>query len=288
MSIVVTGATGHLGRLAIEALLARGVPATTLVAAGRTVSKLTDLAERGVRVVAIDYIRPETLLPALTGAEKLLLVSGTAVGERVAEHSNVVAAAREAGVKHLVYTSAPRADTSPLVLAPDHKGTESVIRASGIPFTILRNNWYTENYAGTLQQARATGEVVGSAGDGRVASASRHDYAEAAAAVLTQPGHEGRTHELSGDTAWDFVELAAAIGGIIGREVAYRPLSTQEHLEFLTSAGLDEGTAGFVVTLDGNIRDGLLSETSGDLSRIIGRPTTPLSRGLAAAVAAMA
>ena len=284
MSIVVTGATGHFGRLAVEALIERGVPASDITAGGRRTDSIADLAERGVRVVSLDYNQPESLREAFDGAEKVLLVSSSEVGKRAEQHAAAVAAASAAGVKHLVYTSAPKADTSSLILAPEHKATEESIRASGIPSTILRNGWYTENYLGQVEQSRASGELVASVGDGRVASASRRDFAEAAAVVLTEPGHEERVYELSGDVAWDYNELASAIGGIVEREVTFRPVSSEEHFEILKSVGLDDGTAGFVVALDGNTRDGLLAETSGDLSKLIGRPTTPLAEGLAAAV----
>ncbi|MET0784128.1 MAG: NAD(P)-dependent oxidoreductase, partial [Leifsonia flava] len=180
--------------------------------------------------------------------------------------------------------SAPHADTSELILAPEHKATEELIRASGIPFTILRNGWYTENYVGTVTDAGTSGVIAASVGDGRVSSASRADYAEAAAVVLTTDGHEGAVYELSGDVAWSFAELAHAASEVLGTPVTFRSLSPEEHLAALAAAGLDEGTAGFVVALDGNIRDGLLAETSGDLARLIGRPTTPLVDGLRAAI----
>jgi NAD(P)H dehydrogenase (quinone) len=286
MSFVVTGATGHLGRLVVEAMLRRGTAPEQIVAVGRTVQKLDDLAARGVRVAQIDYTRPETLGAAFEGAEALLLVSGSEVGQRVAQHTNVVTAAKAAGVARIVYTSAPHADTSELVLAPEHKATEQLIRDSGIPFTLLRNNWYTENYVSTLEQARETGTVVGSAGAGRVASATRADYADAAAVVLTGTGHDNAVYELSGDVAWSFDELAATIATIVGREVSYEAVTPEEHLAILTAAGLDEGTAGFVVALDGNIRDGALAETSGELNGLIGRSTTSLEPGLRAALGA--
>ncbi|GEA87565.1 SDR family oxidoreductase [Cellulomonas cellasea] len=284
MSVVVTGATGHLGRLVVTELLARGVPAADVVATGRRVEAIADLAAQGVRVVASDYADPESLRAAFEGAGAVLLVSGNEVGQRVTQHGNAIEAAKAAGVGHLVYTSAPRATTSDLVLAPEHKATEELLAASGLTTTVLRNNWYTENYVATLEQARATGELVASAGDGRVASATRADFAAAAAAVLTTPGHGGKVYELGGDTAWTHHELAAAIGEVLGREVVYRPVSPEEHLAVLTTAGLDEGTAGFVVALDGNIRDGALADVTGDLSRLTGRPTTPLVDGLRAAV----
>ncbi len=281
MTIVVTGATGHLGRLTVDSLLARGVAASDIRAVGRSAERLAPLAARGVETAVIDFEKPETLTAAFAGADALLLVSGSEVGKRVAQHRNAIEAAEAAGVGRIVYTSAPKATESDLVLAPEHKATEELLAASSLPVTILRNNWYTENYTGLIGQAEATGELVGSAGSGRVASASRKDYAEAAAVVLTTPGHDGAVYELSGDTAWTFDELAATIGALVGREVGYRSVSPEEHTAILTGAGLDEGTAGFVVALDGNIRDGALADATSTLSELIGRPTTPLAQGLA-------
>jgi NAD(P)H dehydrogenase (quinone) len=283
MSLIITGATGHLGRLVVDSLIARGTAASDIVATGRDTAKLADLASSGVRVAELDYAKPETVAAVVTPGDTLLLVSASEPGNRADQHAAVIEAAKSAGVARIVYTSAPKATTSALVLAPDHKATEESLVASGVPFTILRNGWYTENYAGEVEKGRENGAIVASVGDGRVASASRKDYAEAAAVVLTAEGQEGKVYELSGDVAWDFDDLAAAIGGIVGREVVYTRLSPEEHTEMLTSFGLDAGTVGFVVALDGNIRDGLLSETSGDLARLIGRATTPLAEGLAAA-----
>ena len=284
MSIVVTGATGHLGRLIVEGLLRDGVAPDEIVAAGRSTDKIADLADRGVRVVQMDYADPESMAVAFAGAQTLMLVSSSEVGQRAAQHGAAIDAAKLAGVGRIVYTSAPKADNTALVLAPEHKITEELIRASGIPFTILRNSWYSENYAGTAAQAKEAGVLAASVGDGLVASASRVDYADAAVAVLTGEGHENAVYELSGDTAWNHTELAAVLTDILGRDVAYTSLTEAEHLAALEAAGLDAGTAGFVVALDGNIRDGLLAETSGELRALIGRPTTPLREGLAAAL----
>ncbi|QZN85782.1 SDR family oxidoreductase [Cellulomonas sp. C5510] len=285
MSIVVTGATGHLGRLVVEHLLADGVPAEQVVATGRRTERLADLAERGVRVAAVDYDSPETLAAALEGAEVVLLVSGSEVGRRVPQHRAVVEAAVAAGVRRLVYTSAPHADATPLVLAPEHKATEEIIRASGLTFTLLRNGWYTENYLGDVQQARESGEIVAAVGDGRVASAPRDDFAAAAAVVLRTEGHDDAVYELAGDVAWSFDELAAAASEVLGRPVVFRAVTSEQRRADLLAAGLDEGTAGFVVALEENTRDGLLAGGTGDLSRLIGRPTTPLVDGLRAALA---
>jgi len=281
MTIVVTGATGHLGRLTVDSLLARGVAASDIRALGRSAERLAPLAAQGVETGVIDFEKPETLTAAFAGADAVLLVSGSEVGKRVPQHRNAIEAAEAAGVGRLVYTSAPHATDGGLVLAPEHKATEELLAASSLPVTILRNNWYTENYTGLIDQAAATGEIVGSAGDGRVASASRKDYAEAAAVVLTTDGHEGAVYELSGDVAWTFDELASAVGALAGREVVYRSVTPEEHTSILTGAGLDEGTAGFVVALDGNIRDGELADATSTLAELIGRPTTPLAQGLA-------
>jgi NAD(P)H dehydrogenase (quinone) len=277
MSVVITGATGHLGRLVVEDLLAGGLPAERITATGRDTAKLADLAARGVATARADFDDPASLKAAFRGADTLLLVSGSEVGKRVDQHRHAVEAATEAGVGHIVYTSVLNAAETTLVLAPEHKATEEIILASGLPFTLLRNGWYSENYEQQLHQARETGTVLTSAGAGRVASASRPDYAAAAAAVLRDLAlHTGRVYELSGDTAWGFDEFAAAVGEVLGREVVVNNVSPEEHLAVLTGAGLDEGTAGFVVGLDTGTRAGELSSTTGDLSRLIGRPTTPL------------
>jgi NAD(P)H dehydrogenase (quinone) len=276
MSIVVTGATGHLGHLVVEKLLERGIAPDEVVATGRALDRIADLADRGVRTAALDYAEPH-LDGILEAGDTLLLVSGSEPGGRVALHRGVIEAAVKGGARRIVYTSAPKADDTTLVLAPDHAGTEQVLRTAGVPFTILRNNWYIENYAASLPRILAAGEVLGSAGDGRVASATRADYAEATAVVLTTDGHDDAVYELSGDSAWTFGEFAAALSSLVGREIAYRPVGSQEHLEALRAAGLDEGTAGFVVALDGNIRDGELDLVRPDLSRLVGHPVPALA-----------
>lgn len=277
---VVVGATGQLGHLVVKSLLSRGVPAGSILGTGRNQERLAELAALGVATAVVDLAGPTDIAAVLGAGDTVLLISGNEVGQRVAQHRHVIDAAVAAGVARIVYTSAPRADTSALILAPEHKATEELILASGLPYTILRNGWYSENYQAGVTQAAATGSLVASVGDGRVASAGRADYAEAAAVVLSTDGHDGKIYELSGDTAWDHHDLAAAIAEVTGSPVKYRPVSAEEHAEILTAAGLDAGTVGFVVALDGNIRDGLLAETSGDLARLIGRPTTPLSAGL--------
>ncbi|WP_236788396.1 SDR family oxidoreductase [Amycolatopsis sp. GM8] len=270
--IVVTGATGQLGRLVVEGLKTK-LPADQIVAAVRNPAKAADL---GVTVRQADYNEPETLTAALEGADKVLLISGTELGRRVAQHEAVVEAARKAGA-HIVYTSAPKAHDTALILAPEHKATEEIIRESGLPFTLLRNGWYHENYEETVREAAQTGEFIGSAGEGRTSSASRADFADAAVAVLTGDGHQNKVYELSGDTAWTRAELAATIAEAAGKPVTYADLTPEQHQAALVEAGLPEGAAQFTVALDGNTKDGLLGETSGELRALIGRPTTPIS-----------
>lgn len=276
MSVVVTGATGHLGRLIVEGLLDAGVAPAEIVAGGRRTERLADLAERGVRIAELDYDHPDTLAAALAGADTLMLVSGSEVGRRVPQHRAAIDAARAAGVRRVVYTSVPHADASTIVLAPEHKATEELLAASGLVTTILRNNWYTENYLPALQQAAATGQIVGSVGQGRVASASRADFAAGAVAVLTGEGHDGQVYELTGDVAWTHDELAAAAASVLGRDVVYRDVTPDEQRAGLLAAGLDEGTAGFLVTLDQDIAAGTLADATDILRTLIGRPTTPL------------
>lgn len=277
MTILVTGTSGHLGHLVVDALLDRGTPASDIVATARDTSRIADLAERGVRTAALDYADPASIAAALEGVDRVLLVSGSEPGSRLQLHKNVIDAAAAAGVAQLVYTSAPKADHTSLVLAPDHLATEQAIAAAGLPATIVRNSWYNENYLQQLDVARATGEIIGSAGEGRVASASRRDFAEGAAVVLTSDGHIGKTYEFAGDTAWTFDELASTLSEVLGKPVTYRNVTTDEHVAALQGAGLDAGTAGFVAALDANIVDGALDVQDDTLHRLIGRDTTPIA-----------
>lgn len=276
MSIVITGATGQLGRHVISSLLRLDVQLPDLVAAGRNEDKLGALRELDLATVRIDYTDPATLDEAFAGADTVLLISSSEVGRRVPQHRNAVDAAVRAGVSRLVYTSALGADRGKLLLAEEHLATEQAIAESGLPYTIVRNGWYTENFEPALRHAETTGVVLASAGEGRVASATREDYAEAIAAVLAQDGHSGQTYELSGDVAWSFDELAAALTEVLDREVTYRRLTPEQHLAELERTGVDESTARFLVALDANIEDGALDLVTGDLSRLLGRHTTPL------------
>ncbi|MEU0477640.1 SDR family oxidoreductase [Streptosporangium sp. NPDC006013] len=278
----ITGATGPLGRLVIDALLAGGVAAADIVAIARTPSKAADLAARGVVVREGDYSRPETLPAALRDVTNLLLISGNEVGRRVPQHTAVIEAARAAGVARIAYTSILRADSTELSLAAEHKATEIALRESGVPFTLLRNGWYTENYTGQLGQYLERGEILGAAGDGRIAAATRADYAAAAAAALTGEGHDNAVYELGG-TPFTLTELATTITEVTGTKVVYRDVTVPELAGVLQSAGLDEGTAHFVAGLDEAIAHGDLDAPDDDLIRLIGRPGTPPADAVRAA-----
>ncbi|MFH8249973.1 SDR family oxidoreductase [Microbacterium sp. B2969] len=284
MTILVTAAGGQFGHLAIDALLDRGVPAHDIVAGARTLSKAEDLAERGIRVVPLDYDAPETVAASLEGVDAVLLVSGSEPGKRYEGHKAVIDAAKEAGVAKVVYTSLAHADSVDFVLAPEHKSTEEYLAASGVPAVVLRNNWYIENYLPDALRAADTGVIAASVGDATVAAASRADYAEAAAVVLTEDGHLGRTYELSGDVAVSYSDLAGAAGEVLGRDVAYLAVSREQFEAALAEAGLDVGTIGFVAEMEAGIARGVLSDAHPTLSQLLGRPTTPVVDGLRTAV----
>ncbi|MET8702453.1 SDR family oxidoreductase [Kitasatospora sp. NPDC004723] len=281
---VVTGATGQLGRLVVEGLLAK-VPASEVAVVVRSAEKAADLAERGVTVRVADYDRPESLAGAFAAGDRVLFISGSEIGSRMPQHAAVVEAARAAGVALLAYTSAPGVAT--FKLADEHKATEALIRESGLPFALLRNGWYTENYLGDAAGTVERGAVVGSAGeDGRIATAPRRDYADAAVAVLIGEGHENAVYELSGDAAWSLPELAAELALASGKPVVFHPVTPEEHLRILVGAGLPEGFAGILVDVDAGIARGELAGTPGDLARLIGRPTVPLAQSVRTALGA--
>lgn len=284
MTIAITGATGHLGRLVIERLKAE-VPAAGIVALARSPAKAADL---GVAVREADYAKPETLASALSGVDTLLLISSSEIGRRVVQHRNAIEAARKAGVGRIAYTSLLHADTSPLDLADEHRATEAELRGSGIPHTVLRNGWYTENHTGSIGGALAGGAVIGSAGDGRISSAPRADYAEAAVAALTGEGHEGKTYELAGDDAHTLADLAAEISRQTGKTVPYKNLPEAEYAAALVGFGLPEGLAKAIAGWDvAGASKGALFDDGRQLSRLIGRPTTPLSAAVADALGAL-
>ncbi|WP_328905281.1 SDR family oxidoreductase [Streptomyces sp. NBC_00234] len=284
MSIVVTGATGELGRLVIDQLLAT-VPAASVAAVVRDKEKAAGLAARGVELRIADYNRPETLADAFRAGDRVLLVSGSEVGRRTEQHGAVIDAAKAAGVAQLAYTGVLGGPEADFLLAAEHKATEQLILDSGLPYTFLRNGWYTENYTANLAPVLEHGAVVANAGEGRVASATRADYAAAAAAVLTGEGHLGAAYELSGDAAWSLAEYASAIAEATGKEITYKNVPAAVHQEILVGAGVPEGFAAILVDVDEAIGRGLLAGTGGDLARLIGRPTTPLADSVKAAVA---
>jgi NAD(P)H dehydrogenase (quinone) len=281
MTIVVTGATGHFGRLAIEALLSRGVPADRIVAVGRSVEKIQDLAERGVVVKKASYDDPESLRAAFAGADKLLFVSGSEVGQRIAQHRNVIAAAKDAGIGKIVYTSAPHADTSPMILAQEHLATERALTESGVPSVFLRNGWYLENY--DLKGALEHG-LYGAAGEGRISIATRAELAEAAAAAIAADGIEQQVYELGGEGV-TLAELAAEVSRQSGRDVTYTDLAPEKYTEFLVSVGLPEQFAAVLADSDRGAAGGALYTGTEDLERLLGRPATPLADAVRAALA---
>jgi NAD(P)H dehydrogenase (quinone) len=277
--IVVTGANGQLGRLVISRLLSL-VGAASVIAAVRDPAKAADLAALGIQVRRADYADPASLDSAFAGATKLLLISSSEVGQRVAQHRNVVEAAQRAQVDLLAYTSILHADTSTLALADEHRATEALIRESGLPFVLLRNGWYTENYSGGIPSILAQGCMVGCAADGRISSASRQDYAEAAAAVLTQPVQAGAVHELAGDDAFTLTEFASELSHRVSRDLRYVDLPEAGYRDALIQAGLPAGLAGMLANSEAGAASGGLFDDQRQLSRLIGRPTTPWTDAL--------
>ena len=280
----VTGATGQLGRLVIDALLKK-VPAGDIVAAVRTPAKAADLAARGVGVRQADYSQPETLAAAFAGVDKLLLISGSEVGQREAQHKAVIEAARTAGVGFIAYTSLLHADSSPLGLGVEHRATEALLRASGVPFALLRNGWYSENYAASIAPALAHHAFIGAAGEGRIASAARQDYADAAAEVLLRVNQAGKVYELAGDDSYTLAQFAAEIAAQSGEKVEYVNLSQQEFAAALKSAGLPDGLAEMLADSDAGAEKDALFDDSHQLSQLIGRPTTSYQTVIRAALA---
>lgn len=287
-TIVVTGATGHLGRLVL-AELSKAAPTARLVGLARTPDRAADLAAQGAEIRKADYDRPDTLAAALAGADKVLLVSSNEMGRRLSQHQHVIAAATAAGVKLLAYTSILRADTSTLNLAAEHLATEQAIRGSGLPFVFLRNGWYTENYTANLASVVQHGAVFGAARDGRIAMAPRADYAAAAAAVMAggSAGHAGQIYELAGDRGYTLAEYAAEISRQLGRTIPYRDLPEADYRAALVLAGLPEPYAVLIAESDAKAAAGALFDDSGTLRRLIGRPTTPLASSVAAALATL-
>lgn len=279
--IAITGATGHLGQWVIKKLLETH-NAQDLVAIVRNPAKAQALADKGVQVREADYGNPAALASALQGVEKLLLISSSEVGQRAVQHRNIIDAAKSAGVKLIAYTSLLRANTSPLGLHVEHMDTENYLAQSGVPFVLLRNGWYSENYLASVPAALEHGAFIGSAGEGKIASASREDYAEAAAKVLSLDNQAGKVYELAGDNAWTLAELAEKISALTGKTVAYHNLSEADFAAALQGAGLPEGFARLLADSDVGASKGGLFDDSRQLSQLIGRPTTSIDDSLKA------
>ena len=282
MKIGVTGATGQLGRLVVEKLKEKGL-AENVVALVRTPQKAADL---GVEAREFDYNNPDKLADALKGIDNLILISGNEIGQRATQHANVIEASKKAGVNWIVYTSLLHADTSTLSLAAEHFATEKTLQESGLSYTILRNGWYTENYTGSVAGVVAAGAFIGSAGNGKISSAARADFADAIAVVVTEEGHQEKTYELAGDESFTLADLAAEISRQTGKTIPYNNLPETAYADILKSFGLPEMFAEAIASWDTGAAKGDLFNESHQLSKLIGRPTTPLAETVKAALAA--
>ena len=283
MKIAITGATGQLGNLVIEQLL-QLTAAQNIVALVRKIDKAEHFKVQGIEPREFDYDHPETLVPALSGIDKLLLISANEIGRRTPQHQAVIDAAKVAGVPYLAYTSLLRADTSPLGLAQEHHETEKLIQDSGITYTFLRNNWYSENYLAGVAHTIEIGTLFGAAQDGRISSASRIDYAEAAAKVLTSTGHENKTYELAGSESFSLSDLATFIGQAVNKDIIYQNLSAEEYTQGLTQAGLPAGLVDVIVDADIQTIQGAMYSDSKDLEQLIGHKTTSIQDAIKAAL----
>ncbi|MEE8867550.1 MAG: NmrA family NAD(P)-binding protein [Acidipropionibacterium acidipropionici] len=286
MTIAIAGATGQLGGLVIDSLLGRGVSAGDLVALARDTGKASGLAARGIDVRLFDYDKPETLEPSLKGVDRLLFISGNAVGQRIPQHKAVIDAAVAADVEFIAYTSFLHTDEASIIaVAPEHKETEKLLAAAPIKVGLLRNGLYTENFIPQAQQAAETGTLLTSAGAGRISSAVRKDFAEAAAAVISAESADDAVYELSGDDSFTYGDLANVIAELTGKPVALKNVSAEEHEQILKAAGVPEFGIGFATSTDLAIKEGeLFDEHPGTLSKLIGHPTTSLKDALAPAL----
>ncbi|CAH5557411.1 Quinone oxidoreductase 2 [Enterobacter cloacae] len=279
--IAITGATGQLGQHVIEELL-KTVPASQIVAIVRNPAKADALSQRGIVVRQADYTDQAAFTTALNGVDKLLLISSSEVGQRAVQHQNVINAAKAAGVKFIAYTSLLHADRSPLGLHVEHVETENALAASGVPYALLRNGWYTENYLASAPPALEHGVFIGAASEGKIASATRADYAAAAAKVISEEGHAGKVYELAGDNAWTLSELAAELSKQSGKPLTYQNLSEADYAAALKGVGLPAGLAEMLADSDTGASKGGLFDDSRTLSKLIGRPTTPLAESIKA------
>lgn len=275
MKIAITGASGQLGQFVIDALL-KEINPSSIVALVRHESKAAYLKEKGIELRHFDYDQPETLAPALQGIDKVLLISANEIGRRTPQHKAVIEAAQKAGVKYIAYTSLLQADISPLGLAEEHRETEALIKQSGLTYTFLRNNWYSENYLASIAHTAETGTLYGSANNGKISSASRQDYAEAAAKVLITEGHENKTYELAGSNSFTLTNLASYIANASGKAVKYQNISAEDYTKALNDAGLPAGLVEVIVDADIQAEQGAMYSDSKDLEQLIGRQSTPI------------
>lgn len=282
MKIAVTGATGNLGSLIIESALTRGVAAGDITAIVRDESKAAALSKKGVLLRVAPYEDEAALTAALQEVDRLVLVSGSEVGQRLAQHTNIINAAKAAGVQFIAYTSLLNVETSELGLAPEHLGTEQLLAESGIDYALLRNGWYWENYASAIDSGQATGKFFGAAGSARVSGAARLDYAEAAAAVVLSNDSAGKTYELAGSPSLSYQDIADEVAKVIGRDVTYVNQSVAEYQATLESFGVPSEVAAMFAEMDPAIEKGALYSESTDLQDLIGRPTTPAAEALKA------
>jgi NAD(P)H dehydrogenase (quinone) len=278
MTIAVTGATGHLGQLTLQALKARA-PQANVIALARDPAKISGTPAR-----AFDYTKPETHAAALAGVDTLVLISSNDFNDRAGQHRAVIASAKAAGVKRILYTSILKGDASPMLLAADHIATEAALKASGIPTTLMRNGWYTENYTGSLAASVEHGAVLGASGEGRIAAAARADYAEALAVTALDDSHAGKTYELAGDSAFTMADFAAEVAKAAGKPVAFVNMPQADYAKTLLGFGLPEGFAMVLADTDDHVQRGALFDDSHTLSRLIGRPTTPIATTIKAAL----
>lgn len=272
-TLLVTGASGQLGRRVLELLLE--AQAGTIIAATRMPENLNDFKQRGVIVRRADFDAPETLAEAFAGADRLALISTNAVGKpgwRLDQHRNAVNAAQQAGVSHVVYTSLinPGPD-SPVLLAPDHQGTEDALAASTLGWTVLRENIYSDTLLGTLSRAIQMGTLYAAAGDGKTAYITREDCAQAVAAALLASFADRRTLDITGPEALSQSDLAALASEIAGKSVVYVPLETQVVVNNMVSAGLPQPIAELLASFDTAIAQGRFAMVSTAVEDLTGR-----------------
>lgn len=289
-TLLVTGASGQLGRLVLDSLLASGKSPASIIATTRDTAKLADYAAKGVIVRLADFDDAASLDAAFAGADKVLIISTDALdqpGKRLAQHKAAVAAAKEAGAKHILYTSMPQPDDSLVTFAPDHLGTEEAIKATGIPYTILRDGWYAENLFMSLPHALETGSWYTSTGEGRIAHITRADTAAAIAGAVLKAGNESKTYTLTGTKSRTAEEIAAIVSAATGKPLKVVHVTDAQLAEGLKAAGLPEGFIPTIVSFDANTREGKIASVTSDAETLSGRKPTSFEDFVAASKAAL-